>query len=259
MEEKDISFEQFSKEWLEGYQNTGNVKISTIRVRKHEINRLMDYFRHLKLKNITRKQYQDALNDLKQRGFADNTIDGIHRTRRMIFKRAVELEVIKKDPTEFAVIPKTKKTVDQLEHETEIPKYLEKEELAHFLSIIPDHGIDARDYPIFLTLAYTGMRVGELCALKWTDVNFTENTISVTKTYYNPKLIIKEYELLTPKTKTSKRTMDVDDIVLEELNKLRKYQNEIKMKYRQTYHDKNFVFAHLDEKYAGYPIYPKFI
>ncbi|WP_338422687.1 phage integrase SAM-like domain-containing protein, partial [Bacillus atrophaeus] len=79
--------------------NTGKVKVSTIRIRKHEISRLMDYFQHLKIKDITRKQYQDALNDLKGRGYAENTIDGAHRTGRMIFKRAVELDVIKTDPT----------------------------------------------------------------------------------------------------------------------------------------------------------------
>lgn len=259
VEEKDITFEQFAAEWLEGYKNTGKVKISTVRVRKHEIDRLMDYFRHLKLKDITRKQYQDALNDLKRRGFADNTIDGAHRTGRMIFKRAVELDVIKKDPTEFAVVPKTKKTVDELEQETELPKYLEKEELARFLSIIPDHGMDARDYPIFLTLAYTGMRVGELCALKWSDIDFDEQTISITKTYYNPRNVIKEYMLLPPKTKRSKRVTDVERIVLDELLKLKKIQNEVKMRYRDTYHDKDFVFAQMDEEYAGYPIYAKLI
>lgn len=93
------------------------------------------------------------------------------------------------------------KTVEELEREKELPKYLEKEELAHFLSIIPDHQMDIRDYPIFLTLAYTGMRAGELCALKWSDIDFEEQTISITKTYYNPRNAIKEYELLTPKTK----------------------------------------------------------
>jgi integrase len=177
----------------------------------------------------------------------------------MIFKRAVELEVIKKDPTEFAIVPRTKKTVDELEQEIELPKYLEKEELARFLSIIPDHAIDARDYPIFLTLAYTGMRVGELCALKWADIDFNEQTITITKTYYNPKLIIKDYKLLPPKTKRSKRTIDVEQLVLDELQKLKKVQNEVRMRYRDTYHDKGFVFAQMDKEFAGYPVYPKLI
>lgn len=259
IEEKEITFEEFSKEWLIWYENTGKVKVSTIRVRKHEISRLMDYFQYLKMKDITRKQYQEALNDLKARGYAENTIEGAHRTGRMIFRRAVELEVIKTDPTEYAIIPKVQKTVEELEQEKELPKYLEKEELAHFLSIIPDHQMDIRDYPIFLTLAYTGMRAGELCALKWSDIDFEEQTISITKTYYNPRNVIKEYELLTPKTKKSKRVIDVTKNVLIELDQLRKVQKEVQMKYRKTYHNEGFVFAQLDEVNAGFPAYVKLI
>ncbi|TWL93698.1 Transposase from transposon Tn916 [Bacillus licheniformis] len=259
IEEKEITFEEFAKEWLIWYENTGKVKVSTIRVRKHEISRLMDYFQYLKMKDITRKQYQEALNDLKARGYAENTIDGAHRTGRMIFKRAVELEVIKTDPTEYAIVPKVQKTVEELEQEKELPKYLEKEELAHFLSIIPDHQMDIRDYPIFLTLAYTGMRAGELCALKWSDIDFEEQTISITKTYYNPRNVIKEYELLTPKTKKSKRVIDVTKNVLIELDQLRKAQKEVQMKYRKTYHNEGFVFAQLDEVNAGFPAYVKLI
>jgi len=30
------------------------------------------------------------------------------------------------------------------------------------------------------------MRAGELCALKWSDIDFKERIISITKTYYNP-------------------------------------------------------------------------
>jgi len=258
IEEKDVTFEQFSGEWLTGYKSIRKVKISTVRIRQHEIDKLMPYFGKLKLKDITRKQYQDALNDLHKKGYADNTIDGIHRTGRMIFKRAVELDVIKTDPTQYAVVPKVQTTVEELEQEKEIPKYLEKEELALFLKTAKEHGLE-RDYPIFLTLAYTGMRVGELCALKWNDIDFKEQTISISKTYYNPINNIKKYSLLTPKTKTSKRTIDIDRIVLDELEKHRAEQNKIRMRYRNTYHDKGFVFAQQDEENAGYPTYVKLI
>lgn len=258
IEEKSITFEQFSQEWLTSYQNTGKVKISTVRIRQHEIDKLMLYFGKLRLKDITKKQYQDALNDLKKKDYADNTIDGVHRTGRMIFKRAVELEVLKNDPTQYAIVPKSQITVEELEQEKEIPKYLEKEELAIFLQTAKEHGLN-RDYPIFLTLAYTGIRVGELCALKWSDIDTVEQTISISKTYYNPINNIKEYKLLTPKTKTSKRIIDVDEIVLAELEKHRIEQNKIRMSYRNTYHDKGFVFAQQSKEYAGYPAYIKLV
>ncbi|WP_366597533.1 phage integrase SAM-like domain-containing protein [Bacillus pumilus] len=90
------------------------INISTVRVRKHEIKRLSDYFAKLKLKDITRKQYQNALNDLKKRGYAQNTIDGAHRTGRMIFKKGVELEILKKDPKEYTHVLNQQKTIEEL-------------------------------------------------------------------------------------------------------------------------------------------------
>ncbi|CDX02173.1 Integrase [Desulfitobacterium hafniense] len=253
IEEKDIAFEAFAEEWLEHYGNTRIVKIGTINLRKQEIARLLGYFKQLKIKDITRKQYQDALNDLKKRNFAENTLIGTHQTGKMIFRRAMELEVIRSNPTEYTSVPRVQRTIDETMNE--LPKYMEKEELALFLSSIQDHGMDARDYPIFLTLAYSGMRVGELCALKWSDIDFDAQTISITKTYYNPTNSIRDYTLLPPKTKKSRRIIDVESSVLDELDKLKKIQTEIRMRYRNTYHDKEFVFAQLDATYAGYPIY----
>jgi integrase len=249
--ETNKSFEEFAYEWLSMYEATGQVKVSTVRVRKHEISRLLDYFAKLKLRDITKNMYQNALLDLKKRGFADNTISGAHRTGRMIFKKAIELDLIKKDPSEFAVIPKAQKTVEELEQEDEIPNYLEKEELALFLHTAKEEGLD-RDYPMFLLLAYTGMRVGELCALKWKDVDFEEETISITKTYYNPTNNTKKYHLLPPKTKTAKRKIDIDPSVLQQLEKLHLEQKKVKMKNRDSYHDADFVFAKLI-KNPGYP------
>lgn len=253
--ESNISFEEFAYEWLSMYEATGKVKVSTIRVRKHEISRLLDYFAKLKLKNITRKMYQDALNGLKQRGFAENTIDGAHRTGRMVFKKAIEMELIKKDPSEFAHVPKEIKTVEDLEKEDEVPKYLEKDELSKFLKTAKKDGLD-QDYTMFMVLAYTGMRVGELCALKWNDVDTEEGSIRITKTYYNPTNNMVEYKLLTPKTPTAKRIIDVDQAIIKLLEEHKSEQKKLKMMYRDRYYDKGFIFTNID-KYPGYPIYIK--
>ncbi|SDH22683.1 hypothetical protein SAMN04489735_101723 [Aneurinibacillus thermoaerophilus] len=60
--------------------------------------------------------YQDMLIDLKKKGYADNTLDGIHTTGRMIFKKAMELELIKSNPTEYTKVPKQKKTIEDIEN-----------------------------------------------------------------------------------------------------------------------------------------------
>jgi integrase len=256
IQEKDILFKDFVKTWLETYKST--VKISTVRVREHESGRLLDYFDNRKMKDITKKMYQDALNDLKSQGLADNTISGIHTSGRMIFSKAIELDVIKNNPTQYAKLPRSQKTVEELEHEDEVVKYLEKDELARFLLAAKEKGLE-QDYVLFLMLAYSGMRAGELCALRWSDLDMDEYTVSITKTYYNPSNRTTEYQLLPPKTKTSKRKIDLDPVVIEELKKHKARQNAVKMEFRRTYHKGDFVIAKTDILVAGYPEFIKTI
>jgi integrase len=240
IKDADILFKDFTEEWLKMYSETA--KISTVRARKHELRHLLNYFGHLKLKNITRKMYQDMLIDLKKRGYADNTLHGIHTTGRMVFRKAMELELIKSNPTEYTKIPKQKETVDDVENKEKKIKFLEKEELKAFLKTAKEQGL-YMDYVIFSTLAYSGMRLGELLALKWKDIDFKEQTISITKTYYNPNHNEQEYQLLTPKTRGSIRTIKMDPHIMALLKKHKAEQNELKMRMRHEYQDNDFVFA----------------
>lgn len=250
--EANTLFKDFADEWLANYQKKHKVKISSLRVRKHELSLLTPYFAHYKMKDISRKRYQDALNDLKDKGYADNTITGVHVAGRMVFKAAIEYGIIRRDPSQFAKVPRLQKTVEELEAEKDVPKYLEKEELAIFLKAAQEHGLD-RDYTTFLVLAYTGIRCGELCALKWKDIDFTEQTISIMRTYCNLDNKAGDYILLTPKTKASKRVIEVDSKVLAELEKHRAAQNLMKMRLRKTYQDNDFIFTQY-AKYPGCPV-----
>ncbi|WP_066301125.1 tyrosine-type recombinase/integrase [Bacillus sp. FJAT-29937] len=252
VEETDKTFSDFANEWLPIYRDSKDVKPGTIRVRIHEIGRLLPYFAQLKLKDITRKMYQDALNDLKDQGLADSTREGINRTGRMIFRKALELEIIKKDPTEFAYVKKDRKTIEQLEEE-EVPNYLEKEELALFLETAKQHGLE-HDFLVFLILAYTGIQVGELVALKWKDIDFKNHTISITKTYYNPNNNnTVEYQLVPPKTRKSRRKIVVDEEVIEALKEHKKVQNQVIDQLGNHYYNQDFIFAKM-ERHFGYPI-----
>ncbi len=254
VQEKDVIFKDFSSEWLLMYSEKNSVKPGTIRIRQHEIDKLSPYFSLLKLKDITAKRYQDALNDLKEKGYADNTLDGVHRTGRMIFKKAIEMRIIKNDPTEFAYLKKNRKTIDELEKQ-EVPKYMEKEELALLLQTSSQKGLDL-DYLIFLTLSYTGMRVGELVALKWKDIDFDNHTISITKTYYNPTNNTLEYQLVPPKTRRSKRIIVVDECVIATLKEHMELQKKVKERLGTTYLDEGFIFAKHDRQ-PGYLIFIK--
>lgn len=247
--EKTILFKDFVEEWIKIYEK--NVKVSSVRIRTHESKKLIQLFSGMQVRHITRGTYQRSLVNLLEQGFSYNTISGVHSTGRMIFKKAVELEIIKTDPTQYAKVPKSIKSIEDIENENSIPKYLEKKDLLKLLDTAREYGLD-RDYEIFLTLAYTGMRVGEICALKWSDVDYDKGTFSITKTYYNPSNRVTEYQLLTPKTASSKRLIEVDQIVLDALAKIQQTQMILKDSYLESFHDGNFVFGKI-KTHLGYP------
>ncbi len=251
IEEKNISFERFAKKWLEMYKNSGRVKPSTWISREKAMKRLLRSFGDTKIKKITRTSYQSFLDSLLKKGYASNTIISTHITGSLIFKKALELEIIKNDPTAFCMIPKKQKTVEELENATELPKYMEKEQLLAFLEAAKIYGLFG-DYPAFLTLSHTGVRIGELCALKWKDIDFDKKTISITKTLFCPSSVLGGYQLLTPKTKSSKRVIDISQEVANVLLAYRAAQNEIKMKFRKTYVEEGFVFIRTNKGFVGY-------
>lgn len=86
IEETDRTFGNFAREWLPIYSEEKDVKPGTIRVRLHEISRLQPYFGQLKLKDITPKMYQEALNDLKDLGYADSTNEAVGQFGRCLYE-----------------------------------------------------------------------------------------------------------------------------------------------------------------------------
>lgn len=98
-------------------------------------------------------------------------------------------------------------------------------------------------------LAYTGLRIGEMVALKWSDIDFDEHTLRVIKTYYNPTNNKVKYTLLTPKTKSSIRTITIDPILIELLQLHKNEQEKIISDNKPFYKDNNFIFSTNE----GYP------
>lgn len=248
--EKNVLFKDFAKQWIEMYASTGKVRSSTVDIRRDKLKNILAYFSQIQVRQITRKMYQDMLNDLKVKEYAAKTISSIQECGKLLFKKAMELEIITSDPTEYSMLPSFQQTVEELEEEVELPKYLEKEELAKFLETCKKFG-RSRDYVIFYALAYTGMRVGEICALNWRSIDSVNHTFLINKTIYNPGGV-EDYELHPPKTKKSKRTIDVDPAVISELEIHKAQQNKVKMNKRNIWHDKDFVFAR-EKTFPGYP------
>lgn len=258
IDESDINFKEFvEQEWLPDYSKY--VKGSTIDTRRVALKILYQYIAYAKMKDIDKQAYTDILHDLHKKGKAKNTIKSVHSCARLIFKFAhKEKRIIKTDPTEnvdLRFLRKEEISIDDDDYElTEDIKFLEKEDLAKFLNVAKSQ--EPQDYIIFLTLAYTGLRRGELAVLKWSDINFEKHTISVNKTYYSKTKRTTDVTLTTPKTKDSIRVIDVDEYVMIQLKKHMIWQKSFIMKNRKVYKDYNFVFTNIKNN-LGYPIRPQ--
>ncbi|KAA0941635.1 site-specific integrase [Sporosarcina sp. ANT_H38] len=249
--ESRITFGDFINDWLLHYEK--QAKVSSVRARRIAAKHLIEVWNNRRMSSITRKMYQDRLDELSAK-YSPNYLDSIHSTGNMIFNYAHSLELIKSNPTHHFKMPKKKMEVADIEAESIEEVFLEKEELSHFLKVTAEKGLES-DMLIFTTLAYTGLRIGELVALKWSDIDMNKKSLRVTKTYYNPKNNKKEYTLLSPKTKGSIRTIIIDDLIISLLKKHKVKQNEHILKNRVIYKDENFIFAGAE----GFPMVIKLV
>jgi integrase len=251
---KHVLFDKFALEWLKVYELTG-VKRSTVRIREKEIKILNRYIAKMNIDKISSRAYQNILIDLSKQEYARTTIEGVHVTAGMIFKYAVKEKLLKESPTTHAVIPKKRKTVEEIESQNIEEEYLETNEISQFLEAVEKHGLYL-DTERFYLLTFSGMRSGELCALKWTDITFKENTIRITKTLTNETNNMRKFDITPPKTDGSIRTFDIPDHVMSLLKQHKMKQmklHAIARKKGEEFHEGNFVFC----RENGYPFAPK--
>jgi integrase len=132
--------------------------------------------------------------------------------------------------------PETVETLKQLgftEEEIESPKAL------HKLKVI-------MLYPIVYLAAVTGMRLSELLALKWDNINFDDGTIMVYESSHYSTIDDdwgEPHHLNSTKEGKPKSFIELSDKDIEFLIQYRREQDERRRRYKGEYFDNNLVFA----------------
>lgn len=90
------------------------------------------------------------------------------------------------------------------------------------------------------TLMLTGMRVGELTALHWKEVDLEKAMITVK---YNLYRLDGKYRLSTPKTKSSARVIAIPPQLVETLREQKAWQDERKREVKERWIDRGAVFT----------------
>ncbi|MBQ0140318.1 MAG: tyrosine-type recombinase/integrase [Kurthia sp.] len=221
--DSDITFEELAGKYIEVLKFKG-LKNSTIQLRKYSIGLLNQYFAKARVKNISTTMYQNMLNKYSTH-YSHNSLIAMNSIANMIFKYGLRLEIINKSPVTNAFIPKKSKLVD---YDEEIQnKYFSKQELKRFLNEV-DNLKDKVAVAYYYTLAFTGMRPGELLALQKKDINLVHKEIKINKTLEFESY--DNYTLTPPKTVQSNRSVLVDDYVIDKIKEMYQFQKDNKFK-----------------------------
>ena len=164
-EGKSLTFAEYSKRWLTSDVRP-NLKPSTIESYEGILNvHLKPRFGKLPLEKIDRKTIKFYLDELISKGrHSRNTIKNIFAILRAMLSQAVEDEVLSSNPA--MKLGRFNRPQD----EGSKVEFLTREEVKSFLETAKS--LRPNRYPLFLTALRTGMRLGELLALEWEDIQF---------------------------------------------------------------------------------------
>ena len=184
----------------------------------------------IRLKDLKRSDVKRFYNKLVDSyGYDVRTVDSIHTILHQVLNFGVDDEYLRYNPSDDAM-----KELKRVNNRGNKKKYaLTVPEQSAFEEYLSMQNRFHRFYPIFITMLYTGMRVGEVIGLRWCDIDYDNNIISVNHSItYNQSVINGKFEAVvnTPKTAAGVRNIPMLEQVQKALTMEKEYQNEIGVK-----------------------------
>ena len=210
-EECRMTLSEWLDRWLE--QMVAILRPSTLEHYRSDMeHHVKPYLGQKKLTQITASDLRKLYDDLKKqgrvhprpgqsRGLSTTTIHGIHTTLHHALKSAVDQRLLPHNPADHVEPPK-------VAHKS--MTILNEEQLDTFLAAVEQDPI-WKDF--FYTELTTGLRLGEICGLMWSDFDAKKGTLSVNRTIHKEK----GGRLVTGDTKTyaGTRTIVLPDSTAE--------------------------------------------
>jgi len=173
---------------------------------------------------------KDGRQDGKKGGLSPKTIRNHHGVLSKAYSDAVKWRKTSWNPTEAVELPKREETV---------PEALTKEELVILLSAAKDRAL----YPTYLMAATTGMRRGEILALRWSDIDMEAGSVQLTRSLEETREGLRIKDL---KTRGSKRNVKIPSVMISELAKVRAKQSEMILALNLDRNGEDMVFTNFD-------------
>ena len=192
---------KYSEEYLSGYienwltmSKFGKIKDSSYDILERVFNNQIKYS-HIgqkKIKDITIDDMQEFI-DVISKKYSDSIVKKTMEILKPSIKKAVIEQKMRFNPLDFVVMPKKTNIIgmeddekDQIYTDDEIEKITEV--CMGFYGTNTRNTKRYRYAPVYILLLNTGMRIGELAALTWKDVDFERKIVRVNKTVSTIKI-----------------------------------------------------------------------
>jgi len=197
-----ITFEQFAREKWEPLA-LPTIKPATARYYRFQLHRhLLPAFGPIRLRDFDRETLQAFVIGKLRQGYSSSTVHGIRTTLSKILQQAVAWKYLDENAARGLSIGERAPKKE--------PCFLEPRDALRLIESLPE---PCRT--IVLVAVLTGLRIGEIAALRWGRVDFLRGVIQIRETYSE------EVGFGTPKTKSSARGVPMSEPVRSALLTLR--------------------------------------
>lgn len=198
----DMKFEDFWKMYCADMET--RLREHTMRTKKYIVElKILPYFGDKRVNDITAADIRQWQNELIKMGYSPTYLKTINNQLSAIFNYAVRYYDLKSNPcVKAGSMGKSK---------AEEMDFWTGEEFRKFIDSVMNKRLS---YMAFMTLYWTGMRMGELLALNPKDIDLEKRTISITKSYQR---LGKKDVITPPKTPKSKRVITIPEFLAADI------------------------------------------
>lgn len=198
----DMKFEDFWKMYCADMET--RLREHTMRTKKYIVElKILPYFGNKRVNDITAADIRQWQNELIKMGYSPTYLKTINNQLSAIFNYAVRYYDLKSNPCA--------KAGSMGKSKAEEMDFWIGEEFRKFIDSVMNKRLS---YMAFMTLYWTGMRLGELLALNPKDVDLEKRTISITKSYQR---LGKKDVITPPKTPKSKRVITIPEFLAADI------------------------------------------
>ena len=198
----DMKFADFWKMYCADMET--RLREHTMRTKKYIVElKILPYFGNKRVNDITAADIRQWQNELIKMGYSPTYLKTINNQLSAIFNYAVRYYDLKSNPCA--------KAGSMGKSKAEEMDFWTGEEFRKFIDSVMNKRLS---YMAFMTLYWTGMRMGELLALNPKDIDLEKRTISITKSYQR---LGKKDVITPPKTPKSKRVITIPEFLAADI------------------------------------------